>query len=300
MNLLPAALEYVDVSFAYEKSQPVLTHVSLTVPAGEFVALIGRNGTGKTTLTRLAMGLIRPNSGTVKVLGRDIAGLATGDIARQIGYVFQNPDRQLFLDTVEKEVAYGPANLGLSPNVVAARVEAALAAVGLQEVRSSYPRALRRSLKQRVALASVLAMQPAILILDEPTSGQDAEEAAHFMSLVMEQHRQGKTVILVTHDMETVARYAQRCLLLGNGGVVFDGPPMALFRQENLLARYGLIAPLAARLSIRLEEAGLPFALTLAELERHLDRLTGVAGESVPVSAVRTVPERRESRVGIC
>lgn len=292
MKLLPAVLEYQDVSFAYRQAPPVLSHVSMTITAGEFVAVIGRNGTGKTTFTRLAMGLLRPTDGVIKVLGQNIAGLATGDIARNIGYVFQNPDRQLFLDTVEKEVAYGPANLGFKGQQAAARVDAALLATGLQDVRRSYPRTLPRSVKQRVALASILAMDPAVLILDEPTSGQDAQEEADFMSLINEQHRQGKTVILVTHDMDAVAHYAQRCILLGDGGVAFDGPPSALFTQEQLLRRYGITAPLAARLSLRLAPAGLPFSLTLPELLRHLTELTATCVKAAPAG-------RRESH-GLC
>lgn len=247
------------------------------------MAIIGRNGTGKTTFTRLAMGLLRPDNGRIKVQGRDIAGLATGDIARSIGYIMQNPDRQLFLDTVEKEVAYGPANLGCTRQQIHERVDAALSATGLQDKRREYPRILPRSVKQHVALASVLAMDPAVLILDEPTSGQDAQEKDAFMALVQQQHREGKTIILVTHDMDTVARYTQRCILLGDGGVAFDGTPSDLFMREQLLQHYGITAPLAARLSLRLASVGMPFSLTMAEFLPRLAELTGIPDKSCVV-----------------
>lgn len=280
---MPAVLEYHNVSYAYHRTAPVLANISLAITAGEFVAIIGRNGTGKTTFTRLAMGLLRPTGGHIKVLGRDIAALSTGDIARSIGYIMQNPDRQLFLDTVEKEVAYGPVNLGCNRQQVSERVEAALLATGLQNVRCDYPRTLPRSVKQRVALASVFAMDPAALILDEPTSGQDAQEKNDFMALVQQQHLQGKTIVLVIHDMDTVARYAQRCILLGDGGVAFDGTPSDLFMREQLLQHYGITAPLAARLSLRLAPMGMPFSLTMAEFLPRLAELTGIPDKSCVV-----------------
>ncbi len=226
-----------------------LDKVDLAVAAGEFVAIAGRNGSGKTTLTRLAMSLIKPTGGYIYFQGENTATMTPADMSRSIGYVFQNPDRQIFQDTVEKEVAYGPEQLGFSPATVNEAVQQALNMTGLTELAGSFPRTLSRGIKQKVAIASAIAMRPQVLILDEPTSGQDPWEAQSLMDLLTKLNKQGITIILVTHDMEIISQYAARAVVLEQGHKVFDGTPAELFNGSQPIKKWGLVPPAAVALS---------------------------------------------------
>lgn len=266
-------LEFANVSFCYKREQYAVREVSLQVAAGEFVAVVGRNGSGKTTLTRLVMALLKPVAGRILLDGRDMTGCSTAAIARQVGYVFQNPDRQIFRDTVAEEAAYGPEQLGLSADDTAAAVAEALAATGLTELAGAYPRALSKGQKQRLAVASALALRPRMLILDEPTSGQDAREKLAIMDLLAGLNAKGVAVVLVTHDMELVARYASRAVVMAEGRKVFDGGVRQLFAGGELAA-WGLREPAAAGISRRLAELGVSPAVMPEELIREI----GMAG----------------------
>ena len=194
-------LEITEVSFSYPGQAPALNNVSLTIAAGDFIGLAGRNGSGKTTLTRLMVGLAKPSAGQVILDGKPTRECGPKVMARSIGYVFQNPDRQIFRDTVAAEVAYGPEQMEWDEEERRQAVAEALAMTGLTEVAEAYPRGLPRSVRQRIAIASALALRPRLLILDEPTSGQDAEEKNQLMQLLDTLNRQGIGVILVTHDL---------------------------------------------------------------------------------------------------
>lgn len=245
-------LDIQKIVFAYKNGVPVLDEVDVTINAGEFVAIAGRNGCGKTTLTRLAMSLIKPNSGTIYFQGQSTAFLTPADMARSIGYVFQNPDRQIFRDTVTKEVSYGPEQLGFAPEELNKSVAWALKMTGLTELAGSFPRLLSRGQKQKVAIASAIAMQPKMLILDEPTSGQDPWEAQNMMELLTGLNEQGITIILVTHDMELISRYASRTIVLDGGHKVFDGTAEELFDGSREIAAWGLMPPTAVAISQQL------------------------------------------------
>lgn len=245
-------LDIKNVMFAYNNGGQALAGVNLAVNAGEFAAIVGRNGSGKTTLTRMAMSLIKPASGTITFAGKDTAKLTPADMARSIGYVFQNPDRQIFRDTVVKEVAYGPEQLGFTPKEVNESVAWAMSMTGLSELAGSFPRLLSRGQKQKVAIASAIAMRPKMLILDEPTSGQDPWDAQNLMELLTSLNQQGITIILVTHDMELIARYATRVAVLDRGHKVFDGTPTELFAGTQDIAAWGLLPPTAVALADQL------------------------------------------------
>ncbi len=260
-------LEFDNVSYCYKRGQYAVKDVSLKVAAGEFVAVVGRNGSGKTTLTRLVMALLKPAGGRIMLDGRDAAGRSTADMARQIGYVFQNPDRQIFRDTVAAEAAYGPEQLGFSADEAAAAVAEALTATGLSEMAEAYPRSLSKGQKQRLAVASTLALRPRMLILDEPTSGQDAREKLALMELLAGLNANGVAIVLVTHDMELVARYAGRAVVMAEGRKVFDGSIRELFAGGEL-ATWGLREPAAAAISRRLADLGVAPAIMPAELVR--------------------------------
>lgn len=245
-------LELQQLSFAYPGRAPALHEVSFTLGATDFLALAGHNGSGKTTLTRLVMGLIKPSGGRILLDGADLTSRTTAQRARHIGYVFQNPDRQIFRDTVSLEVAYGPQQLGFSPAEEKQAVASALEAVQLQGLAGADPRLLPKGLKQRVAIASALAMRPRLLILDEPTSGQDAWERNQLMSLLGELHSQGTAILMITHDMELLATHFARAVVLGGGRKVFDGSVEELFSGAHEIASWGLAEPSLLRLSRRL------------------------------------------------
>lgn len=249
-------LEIDKVSYCYKPGQYAVREASLKVAGGEFVAVAGRNGSGKTTLTRLVMGLLQPAAGRIMLDGRCTAGRPTAELARQIGYVFQNPDRQIFRDTVAEEVAYGPEQLGYDAEAARAAVAKALVATDLAAVAGAYPRSLSKGQKQRLAIASALALEPRLLILDEPTSGQDAREKAALMALLVGLNAKGTAILLVTHDMELLARYAHRAVVLAGGRVVYDGGVRALFAGGAAVEDWGLREPATAKVARGLKPFG--------------------------------------------
>lgn len=277
-------LELQSVDFGYKAQTKAISNVSLVINSGEFLAIAGRNGSGKTTLTRLMMALKKPTAGEILLQGQSAKNLSPADMARHIGYVFQNPDRQIFRDTVQTEVSYGPEQLGYSPEHIQNYVRDALAVTGLTELAASYPSTLSRGQKQRLAIASALAMQPSMLILDEPTSGQDAQECQLLLTLLTKLHQQGKTIVLITHDMELLARYAERVIVMAHGCKVFDGSPSALF-QEDSLTQWGLSAPVAYKISHALGSMGIEQTCTLQpliiQLNQRLRRDTHAKARSI-------------------
>lgn len=265
-------LKINNVSFAYTPGKPVVKNVTLSIEAGEFVAIAGRNGSGKTTLTRLLMTLIKPTTGEITIDDLAAKKFTPADMARHIGYVFQNPDRQLFQDTVAAEVAYGPEQLGFTPDQVAAAVQEALSVTGLTALAQAYPRLLSKGQKQKVAIASALAMQPRLLILDEPTSGQDAAERDNLLRLLANLNERGMAIIIVTHDMELLTTYAKRVVVMAHGDIVYDGDVMELFAQADV-ENWGLRRPTAIKLSQALAEYGVKPTSILPDLYHNLTKL---------------------------
>ncbi len=242
-------LEFSNVSASYEPGVPALSRVSVSFQAGEFVAILGQNGSGKSTLAKLCNGLLMPSEGRVAVLGKEIP--QTGSLSSVVGYVFQNPDHQIFAETVRKEVAFGAENAGCSPGECDARVTEALQAVGLTGAEERDPFSLTKGERQRVAVASILAAKPRILIVDEPTTGLDAEESARMMTMMRALHRQGHTIIVITHDMGIVANYATRCVLMRDGAILADGPTREMFSDPERLRSAALALPPLTRFAQR-------------------------------------------------
>ncbi|GHE06745.1 energy-coupling factor ABC transporter ATP-binding protein [Streptomyces alanosinicus] len=229
----------------YPNGMTALAGVSLTVKAGERVAVVGPNGAGKSTLARHLIGIARPTSGRVEVNGRDAAGLGIADLARSVGFVFQNPDAQLHAATVAKEVGFGPRNLGFPADRRTALTEWALRVTGLTGEADSHPRHLSFGGRKRVALASVLAMDTPIIVLDEPTTGQDHRSVTLLEELLRGLHSQGKTIIAITHDTDFCAENFDRVVVLAEGRVQWDGPvehwlegavdpPVSAFEQPQI------------------------------------------------------------------
>jgi energy-coupling factor transport system ATP-binding protein len=245
------------VSFNYPDGTPALCDVSLSVAAGEFVALLGANGSGKTTLAKHLNGLLKPTGGSVRVNGRDTRPLRVAELAHQVGYVFQNPDHQIFAATVEDEIAFGLHLQSLFKAEVTARVDWALEAFALTPYREVPPALLGWGQRRQVALAAVLATRPQALVLDEPTGGLDARSRDELMAAVMAFNRSGGTVILITHNMRLVAEHASRAVVMAGGRMAFDAAPRALFEHREILASAKLAAPAVVRLGQRLAPCGL-------------------------------------------
>lgn len=254
-------IEVRELSFKYD--QYVLRGITFTLHQGEILAIVGQNGSGKTTLVKHFNGLLRPFQGEVIVNGESVKKKSVAEMARQVGYVFQNPDHQIFADTVFDEVEFGLKNLGVPEPERKARVLNVLNETNLRQYENTHPAALSGGEKQRLALASVLVMNPSILILDEPTTGLDLKSSRSIISLVKNLHHQNHTVILVTHDMNLVAEMAQRILILREGKLVADGIPHAIFADHELLRENFLEEPQITRLS---KMMGAGTCLTVEEL----------------------------------
>lgn len=218
---MATALRFNDVCFSYPGGQEVLRHVSFEVAEGEKVALVGLNGSGKSTLLLHTNALLTPASGTVEVNGT-VIDRKNADMARKaVGMVFQNSDDQLFMPTVEADVAFGPRNMGLAESEVDARVERALAMTGCTALRKRPPFQLSGGQKRMVSIATVLSMKPGILVFDEPTSGLDFAARAQFIGIA---DRLPHTVLMSSHDMELVARLCSRAIVMNHGRITYDGP----------------------------------------------------------------------------
>jgi energy-coupling factor transport system ATP-binding protein len=230
-----ALVEIRDLSFSYPGGSRVLDGIDLTIAAGEFVAIIGQNGSGKTTMAKHIVGLIRPPAGSILLSGRDRSELRPAQTAQEAGYVFQNPDHQIFAATVQEEVSFGPRNFGLGNEQVEQRCAEVLHAVGLESARWRDPFLLGKGERQRLAVASVLALRPRLLILDEPTTGLDYREQRRMMGLVRDLNRTGIAIVMITHTPWLVAEYARRVVLMRRGKKLFDGPVRQFFAHEELL-----------------------------------------------------------------
>jgi energy-coupling factor transport system ATP-binding protein len=251
----------------YPNGVHALGGVDLFIAAGESVAILGRNGSGKTTLLKHCNGSLRATEGSIRLGDEEIGRRPVDEIARTVGLVFQDPSDQLFGRSVEREVAFGPRNLRLDRALVDQLVDQALAITGLDSQRTRNPYDLGVSTRKLVALASVLAMDPAVLLLDEPTTGQDATGKQRVASVLRAWSDSGRTVVAVTHDMEFAAGLFGRIVVMGEGRVLLDGAPETIFMAENvpMLAGAGLRLPKVAELSLAVGLRA-PLPRTAAEL----------------------------------
>lgn len=248
-------LSVTNLRFGYDGGRAILDDVSFTLQPQTIVGLMGRNGSGKTTLARALMGINPPPKGAVSLLGRDLATLAPKDVAAEIGYVFQNPDHQFVTDRVDEEIAYGLRVRGWTNEAIASRLDDVLSIVDLGRYRARSPFSLSLGERRRLSVATVLALEPKLLILDEPTIGQDHERAQQLMGLMARlRQRYRSSVLMITHDVRLVAEWADRVIVLGDGRVCFDGSPTDLFAETALLDEAGLMPPPLQALSAALAE----------------------------------------------
>ena len=244
------AVEAVDLEFRYPMGVKALDGANFKVYPGEFVAIVGQNGAGKTTLTRHFNGLLRPSAGDIRLFGKSVLNEPTANLCATVGYVFQNPDEQLFCDTVEDELRFGPMNIGMDKDRMEEAIRDILLDIGLDKYRQVWPRYLTKGERQRLALASVVAMEPEILIVDEPTTGLDWLESLQILDYLERLRREkGKTILIITHDMNIVSLYAKRVVVMANGRVVGEGTPREVFSQPKLMEQAYLRRPQIADLS---------------------------------------------------
>jgi energy-coupling factor transport system ATP-binding protein len=216
------------------------------------VAVVGQNGAGKSTLLKQLNGLIKPTGGRVCVAGLDTQSTPVSEMAKHIGYLFQNPDHQIFCQTVGEEIAFGMKNIGVPLDEIAERTQRIASLLDLSDKLTAHPFTLSRGDRQRTALAGVLAVEPKVLVLDEPTTGQDYSECIKIMEIVSGIHQKGATVLMVSHDMEIVSDYAQRVILMCDGRVTGDGKAMDILRMKDELAVTGLKPPQMIELALSL------------------------------------------------
>ena len=249
--------------YHYDESIPALYGVDLEIGSNAFLAIVGQNGSGKTTLVKHFNGLLKPTSGRVYVGEVETSRASVGELARTVGYVFQNPDHQIFCPTVREEIAFGPRNLGLSSDETGHRVEEALQLFGLEAHANLPPAVLGFGLRRLISVAAVYAMRPSILILDEPTTGLDWRSASHLLTLMQQLHAKGHTILLITHDMRLVTAFAPQTLLMHEGLVLTMGATADVFDQGDKLQRAQIQPPQVTQLGQRLGIGGAGGSLTV-------------------------------------
>jgi len=247
-----------DLWYRYTPEIVALRDISLDIEEGDFVAIIGQNGSGKTTLARHFNGLLKPCSGRVVVDGKDTRGLQVKELARIVGYVFQNPDHQIFCATTREEIAFGPRNLGLRGRELEERVEEALSRFGLLGYADAPPAVLGFGIRRKIGIASVYAMRPRVLVLDEPTAGLDWRSVMELMETIQALNGEGHTIVLITHDMRLVCEFAHRIIVLAEGRLLAYDETRAVFRDAQVLRAAHIEPPQITRLAIRLAHPCIP------------------------------------------
>ena len=243
-------ITFSDVHASYDACTPILKGVSFAIEDGDFVAFVGTNGAGKSTTMRLVNGLLKPESGQVLIDGTPTTQLKTSELARRVGFLFQNPDSQICCNTVREELLFGFKALGALDASAEARVDEIIAEFGFDA--DDDPFLLNRGTRQLLALASIVVLETPVIVLDEPTTGLDYRECAKVMSIIKRLHEAGTTVIMVCHDMEVVGDFAQRVIVMSDGQVVADGPTFDVLRDRRALQQASLIPPQIVGISLGL------------------------------------------------
>ncbi len=258
-------IEMDNVGFTYDAGVEALRSVSLMVSSGEFLAIVGGNGSGKTTLAKLMNGLLRPSGGSIKISGVPAESQSIAELSKTVGYCFQNPDHQLFCTSVEDEVMFGPKNLGIGLEESRERMERALSLMGISSLKTKSPFSLSLSERRRVTIASIVAMTPQVMILDEPTTGLDADESSELMALIRKLNADGRTIILITHEMKLVAEHADRVIILSDGHILLDSDVRGAFSDPEILKTSRLLPPPVTLLARRISSIGISRDLLTSE-----------------------------------
>ena len=277
-NTLAPIIEIQDVYYTYKNRTPALRGVSLMIRAGELVAMLGRNGSGKTTLARHIIGLLQPERGRVIVAGRDVAITPTHELTQEIGFCFQNPNHQLVSFNVRDEMTFGLKAHNIDPAEFDQRVQRALELVDLLDVRDAEIFDLGKGQKQRLALASVLTLDPKILVIDEPTTGQDPQMTREIFDILKHLNVLGTTVLLITHRVDYAAAYANRAVVMNRGEISFDGSVLELISNLEIMQANSLDLPDITKLALQLHKHGVPpWTIQYEQLESYLGQLVETA-----------------------
>jgi energy-coupling factor transport system ATP-binding protein len=273
-----------DLNFWYDDGTHALKDVNFSIKKGEFVGLIGQNGAGKTTISRIIAGIYRKYKGNIRIMGQDLRDKKVVEmIPEYVGYVFQNPDHQIFMRRVHDEVVYGLRNMRVPTSEAEERAKEALGAVGLSGKADEDPLFLGKGEKRRLTVASILAMRPKVMIVDEPTTGQDHKMSEDIMQLLGKLNSQGTTIVVITHDMTLVSEHTKRVIVMYHGGVIYDGSTRGFFSNPELLDKAAIIPPLAVRLSQAYVEKhdGTEFPMNAAE---WIEAISSKATHKAPLS----------------
>ena len=241
-NSLPLIMVH-DVDYVYSNGTIALKQVSLNIKKGEFIAIMGQNGAGKTTLIRTFNGLIRPTKGSIFLEGENIDSKTIATISKKVGVIFQNPMHQLFSNTLEDEIKFSLKSLNLDKEEIQIKVDQILKEFDLEKYRKRSPFNLSGGESKKLATASILCRDPDVLVFDEPTLGQDAKEINFFLGLIKSELERGKTIIMVTHNIEFTVEHVPRIILMSGGQIIADGPTQSIFTNEFLISKSSLIMP---------------------------------------------------------
>lgn len=264
---LQPIIEMKDISYTYPGAIEALHDISLSIKKGDFIGIIGENGAGKSTMVKHFVGLLHPTQGQVRIFGKPVTEYTTASLARRIGLVMQNPDHQLFKSSVLEEISVGPARFGLTGKELEERVQESMAETGIVDLADRHPFSLSWGDRQRVALASILALKPEVVIFDEPTTGQDLEGRLVFMELARKLNSHGYTIIVITHDMELITNYTKRCVVMGKGRILMDDSTKEVFNHPEILSSTFIELPQIVHLARRLGDLGIPpNILTITEM----------------------------------
>ncbi len=273
-NEKEAVIEFNNVSFAYTTEKETLQNVNLTIRAGELVAIMGRNGSGKTTLVRHVIGLQQPSEGSVRVMGKDVATTPTHLLARDVGFCFQNPNHQIVSFTVKDEMTFGLKTHQVDPAEYDRRIREALELVDLSDKSDAEVFDLGKGQKQRLALASVLTLKPKILVIDEPTTGQDPEMIDEIFAIIKRLNEMGTTILLITHRVDYAAMFASRAVVLQYGRVSYDGPMQPLLLNHELMQSNSLDLPELTKLAVELGDYGIPpWVVAYEDMKSYLQQI---------------------------
>jgi energy-coupling factor transport system ATP-binding protein len=265
-------IKVTDARYVYSNGAVLaLDGVSLDIPEGQSVGIVGQNGSGKTTLTKLLNGLLKPTSGSIVVDGKDTAKNSVQQMSSTVGYVFQNPNHQLFAPSVTAELAFGPTNLKLPPEEITERIAHALEFFDIKQYADMHPYRLSFPLRKLVGIASVFTMGPKVFVLDEPTTGQDHQTTKVINQLIHRLQDRGSTVICVSHDMPLLADVSERMIVMWNAKIIADGSAREVFGNTEVMERTHIAPPQVTQISLRLKSRkGKPASLSVAELSAEL------------------------------
>lgn len=263
-----------DVDYKYLNGTVALKKINLKIYKGEIIGIMGKNGAGKTTLIRCFNGLIRPTNGNIYINGENIKSKTTGTLSQKVGIIFQNPQHQVFSNTVEEEIKYSLKSLNLSKQENQIKTDDILKKFNLDKYRQRSPLNLSGGETKKLAVASIFCRDPEILVFDEPTLGQDAREISFFIELIKSEMKNGKTIIIVTHNIEFAMEYIPRTILMADGKIIADGPTKKTITNEFLVNKSALILPQISQFNIALNEIGIPCPNNIYTKNRMSEFLT--------------------------